>query len=128
MRSAPIFSVRCRKTIKNFAYELGKQIIAGVRGVCRRYFFLVYRCMKTPVDLVSSDYYKDELIYQQVIDAIKRANSLSGGVVVREGRGMISLELPAEMQGVPVQGTVSFYCPSDVSRDRRIALTGGVRI
>jgi len=86
--------------------------------------FLVYRCMKTPVDLVSSDYYKDELVYQQVIDAAKRANALSGGVVLREGRGTISLELPSEMKDVAVQGTVSFYCPSDMTRDRRMALTG----
>lgn len=86
--------------------------------------FLVYRCMKTPVDLVSSDYYKEELAYQQVIDAVRRTNSLSTGVVLREEGAKISLRLPAEMRNVPVQGTVSFYCPSDIARDRRMVLTG----
>jgi hypothetical protein len=66
--------------------------------------FLVYRCMKTPVDLVSSDYYKDELVYQQVIDAAKRANALSGGVVLREGRGTISLELTGARQDIDARG------------------------
>jgi len=86
--------------------------------------FLVYRCMKMPVDLVSNDYYKDELAYQQVIDAVKRTNSLSTGVVLKEEGGTISLLLPAEMRNAAVAGTVSFYCPSDMARDRRVELTG----
>lgn len=78
--------------------------------------------MKTPVDLVSNDYYKDELAYQQVIDAVKRTNSLSAGVVLREEGGTISLQLPPEMRNAAVAGTISFYCPSDMARDRRVAL------
>ena len=84
--------------------------------------FLVYRCMKIPVDLVSNDYYKDELAYQQVIDAVKRTNSLSAGVVLRKEGRSISLQLPPEMRNVAVAGTVSFYCPSDMARDRRMEL------
>lgn len=83
---------------------------------------LVYLCMRTPVDLVSTDYYKDELAYQQVIDAVKRTNSLSGGVVLREEGRRISLQLPAEMKNVAVEGAVSFYCPSDMAKDRKVVL------
>jgi hypothetical protein len=83
---------------------------------------LVYLCMTTPVDLVSNDYYKDELAYQQVIDAVKRTNSLTGSVVLREKGQKISLQLPEEMKHASVDGTVSFYCPSDMARDKRMAL------
>ena len=38
--------------------------------------YLVYRCVKTNYDLVSTDYYKEELSYQQVIDGESRANQL----------------------------------------------------
>jgi nitrogen fixation protein FixH len=84
--------------------------------------FLVYRCMQTPVDLVSHDYYKDELAYQQVIDATKKANALTGKVTLQEQAGIITLRLPSEMKNRPLKGSITFYCPSDISRDRDLPL------
>ncbi|HLI94408.1 MAG TPA: FixH family protein [Puia sp.] len=84
--------------------------------------YMVYRCIKLPVDLVSDEYYKDELAYQQVIDGTKRANALSGRVeLAHAGSGFI-LTMPAEMRHRPVLGNIFFYCPADASRDRTIPL------
>lgn len=85
--------------------------------------YMVYRCMKLPVDLVSDQYYKDELAYQQVIDGMKRANALSGRVELLPGNGdSLSLTMPAGMEGKDLRGNIVFYCASDAARDRTMAL------
>ena len=92
--------------------------------------YMVYRCMQTPVDLVSTRYYSDELAYQRVIDGTRRANALSGKVQLTQAGAGIRLRLPAEMKGKPVRGSVQFYCPNDATRDRDILLrpdAGGVQ-
>jgi len=85
--------------------------------------YMVYRCMQTPVDLVSKDYYKEELAYQKVIDGTRRANALSGPVRIDTISGGVRLVLPVEMRDKPVSGLVRFYCAADAHRDRRIALS-----
>jgi len=80
--------------------------------------YMVYRCMQTPVDLVNKEYYRDELAYQKVIDGSHRANALSGRLRLQQVPGTISLQLPEEMKARSVKGTIVFYCPSDVTRDR----------
>jgi hypothetical protein len=85
--------------------------------------YMVYRCMETPVNLVSEQYYKDELAYQTVIDGTRQANGLSGKLVLAQEAGeVVRLTLPDEMRGRAAEGGIFFYCPSDVSRDRRIPL------
>ncbi len=84
--------------------------------------YMVYRCMETPVDLVSSQYYKDELAYQKVIDGTRQANALSGKVVLEHVAGAVRLTLPVEMSGKAVKGRVVFYCPNDMTRDRSFPL------
>jgi hypothetical protein len=84
--------------------------------------FMVIRCMNTPVNLVSEQYYKDELAYQQVIDGTKQANALLGRVQLATVPAGIRIDLPREMRGKTVKGTIFFYCPSDVVSDRRIPL------
>ena len=84
--------------------------------------YMVFRCMETPVNLVNKEYYRDELAYQDLIDGAKKANGLSGKVTVRQEAATISLQLPPEMKNLELKGTVFFYCPSDMSRDRHLNL------
>ena len=84
--------------------------------------FMVYRCMKTPVNLVSEQYYKDELAYQQVIDGTRQANALSGQLVLALAGSVIHVHLPVEMRGKTIKGKIFFYCPADITRDRSIPL------
>lgn len=85
--------------------------------------YMVYRCMQTPVDLVSEHYYKDELAYQRVIDGTRQANALSGKVGIRVIADGIRVQFPPEMDSRVVRGSIQLYCPSDASRDRTIPLT-----
>lgn len=84
--------------------------------------YMVYRCMRTPVNLVSEQYYKDELAYQNVIDGTRQANALSYKVGLVTVNGTIRVNLPPEMRNRAVKGTIIFYCPSDARRDRSIRL------
>ncbi len=92
--------------------------------------YMVYRCTQMPEDLVSANYYKDELAYQHVIDGARRANALSGRVELSRTADGVRLQLPAEMRSRQVHGSVQFYCPYDAARDRDLPLstdTGGIQ-
>jgi hypothetical protein len=85
-------------------------------------FTLVYKSMKTDFQLVTKEYYKDELAYQQVIDGTNRANKLKGNVQVAQTKDGLSIQLPAEMKGKNISGNIWLYCSSDDKKDRRLEL------
>lgn len=82
--------------------------------------YLVYRCMKTNYDLVSKEYYKDELVYQQVIDGTERAEGLSGKVSIAQAGQVITVSFPKELNNTAIKGDIWFYCASDARRDRKM--------
>jgi hypothetical protein len=83
---------------------------------------LVYKCMQSPVSLVSKEYYKDELNYQQVIDGNNSAAGLSAPVRLTQDESVVQLELPAEMKERSPEGRVWFYCVSNGSNDKKFQL------
>jgi hypothetical protein len=87
--------------------------------------YMVYRCMQTPVDLVSKDYYKDELTYQYVIDGAHRAAALSAQPLLSAIPAGVHIQLPPEMKRHSLSGRIRFYCAADAGRDRDIVLAPG---
>lgn len=87
--------------------------------------YMVYQCFNTPVNLVSDEYYKDEIAYQQVIDGTKNANSLSSHIKLLQNNNDIVIQLPAEMRNVPVTGSVLFYNAANSGNDRKFQLQPG---
>ena len=87
--------------------------------------YLVYSCMQTNFDLVSKEYYKDELAYQQVIDGTANANALSSTVTVRANDEFVTIGFPGEMKSGEITGTAWFYCATDARRDKKIPLETG---
>ena len=85
--------------------------------------YMVYRCFNVPVDLVSNEYYKDEIAYQQVIDGTKNANALSTKISIQESQSSISIQLPQEMRSKLIKGKILFYCPSNLENDKKIELS-----
>jgi hypothetical protein len=78
--------------------------------------------MHTRYDLVSNEYYKDELLYQQVIDGASRANQLSSRATITQQNVALTLQLPAEMQQKTVTGSLWFYSADDSRKDKKIPL------
>lgn len=67
--------------------------------------------------LVSEDYYKDELYYQQEIDKMNNASKLTQNVKIdRIGEGML-VSFPGEMTFTKITGIVYFQRPSDERLD-----------
>ena len=83
---------------------------------------LVTKSMRTRIDLVTTDYYGEELKYQQVIDGRKEALSLSSPVRISQEENTVTLAFPAEMQDIPLTGNILFYRASDSKHDVSLPL------
>lgn len=87
---------------------------------------LVYGAMHTKFELVSKEYYKDELNYQQKIDGRQNAKD-AGALVVTKSADTVALELPASFIHENIKADVWFYCKINSASDRRnnIVITNG---
>jgi hypothetical protein len=80
---------------------------------------LVYKCMHQKFELVSADYYNEELRYQDKIDGMNNANKI-GEVQIKDNGAQVSIKLPKEVQGLALTGQALFYCATDAVKDRKI--------
>jgi hypothetical protein len=78
---------------------------------------LVTKSMRTKIDMVTPDYYGEELKYQQVIDGKQNAAALSSAVIVTQPEEGVMLTFPPELQGKAITGKLTFYRPSDSGKD-----------
>jgi hypothetical protein len=76
------------------------------------------------VDLVTDDYYDEELKYQQQINRINRAQDLSKPVIWRHdnSNNVLTLSFPSELESHKVKGNILFFRPSDAKQDKLTAL------
>ena len=84
---------------------------------------LVVGSMRQDFDLVSADYYEQELKYQEVIDAGKNQSVLSEAVALGVDDNQVVLSFPNEFSGAALTGQVSFYSPVDASWDRNFDIS-----
>jgi len=92
--------------------------------------YLVYRASGTHFDLVSKEYYKDELRYQDKIDGFRNAAALDAVQLRVDSAGILQIRFPEQMKGKPVQGSLWLYCKTDAGKDEHIPLaedTTGIR-
>ena len=85
---------------------------------------MVYQAMQTDVNLVSADYYKQELAHQQRMDAVARTAVLLTPLQMRHEAASrrLTLELPASLASQEVQGQIHFFRPSDKGLDFSLPL------
>jgi hypothetical protein len=84
--------------------------------------YLVYRCMKVPVNLVSKEYYREEIAYQEVIDSRKNASTLGSNIQLTQNKETIGLTLPAGMKHKKTAGKILLYYPANAKYDRQFTL------
>ncbi len=68
-------------------------------------------------DLVTEDYYKQELTYQLDIDAMQRAKELSAPLRVERSASGMLIRFPGNMDPKKIEGKVSLYRPSNKHLD-----------
>jgi nitrogen fixation protein FixH len=85
---------------------------------------LVVMACSQKVDLVSPDYYEQEIKFQGRIDRVERTRSAATqGSVAYDARGnCITVSLPAAQAGHEVSGRIEVYRPSAAQLDRAVKL------
>lgn len=85
--------------------------------------FVIF-CSLHPTDLVSADYYEQEVRYQTQLDKIQRTQYLAGqaSVAFNPGQKLITIQLPTEHLNSLTDGTVHLYRPSASRLDQQLIL------
>jgi hypothetical protein len=96
----------------------GKWIIASFILFAVFIATLVTVCMRQDISLVSKDYYKDELAYQEQITRISNTQTLAE----KPSISMVSNGLKISFRQPIDRGEVKIFCPSDPKMDRTIQL------
>jgi hypothetical protein len=99
----------------NWGYKITAVYLVFVAGI----MYLVMQASKHDVDLVTQDYYGEELRYQEKIDQRSRAEALSGPVRFTLADNVIDIRFPEEFAGKEITGEVLLYYPADSKRDVR---------
>ena len=91
--------------------------VAGTAG-------LVVMACSQKVDLVSNDYYEQELKFQGHIDRVERTRltASQAAVAYDAARQCITFSLPPEQAGRTVSGSVELYRPSAAGMDHAVKL------
>lgn len=82
---------------------------------------LVYKCTQQKFDLVSEDYYTQELKYQDKIDGSKAASEISA-VAISQTTDNVIIQMPEELSGLSLKGDVWLYCASKAADDIKLPL------
>lgn len=103
-------------------FNWGHKLTLGFIAFAGMIIYMVVQSMNTRYELVSNEYYKDELQYQQVIDGASRANQLSSKATVTQQNDELVIQLPVEMQQKTITGSLWFYNATDSKKDKKMAL------
>jgi len=85
---------------------------------------LVTICVRQDISLVSKDYYKEELAYQEQIKRMSNTAELVVRPRVSATQSLIKLEF--DSSHTVTQGELRLFCPSDASMDRMFTLNKDV--
>lgn len=101
-------------------------IVIGLVSFMGYIIYFVIQAMNQDVDLVSKDYYAQEIAYQDQIDRVRRTQAL-GDVMLQynEEAGNILLQVPATYQDKKLSGTITLFRPSDDKLDKELPLQLG---
>jgi FixH. len=83
---------------------------------------LAYKSCQTPVNLVTKNYYEEELRYQDKIDQQNNAAKLSNINISQDENG-VNIIFPKEITGKNIKGDIYFYCVADGKKDLNFKIT-----
>ncbi len=95
----------------------GKKILLIYLVFVTGIVFMVFKSSSQKIDLVTTDYYAKELVYQNKIDEMKRVDALSSPIEYLLYGNTITVNFPKDFIGKKLEGELFIYCPSDESKD-----------
>lgn len=84
---------------------------------------LVFMCFRQNVELVSKDYYAQEIKFQDRINAINNEKNLVGSISHSINGKEIALTIDSTLVSDDFEGTINFFRPSDSSKDVQIKMS-----
>jgi len=92
-------------------------------AICAAVAFVIF-CQRNKVDLVTSDYYEQEMRYQDQLDRAHRAASLQAPAAIgyNESAKRITVSLPPAHLGANLKGWIQLYRPSAAGLDQKLPL------
>ena len=99
----------------SWGYKITLVYIAFVAGMG----FLVFKASSQKFDLVTKDYYEQELKYQQVIDQAANSSRLSEPVTIERKQGELKISFPDELKNKKKLVDFYLYYAADAKRDFR---------
>ena len=81
--------------------------------------FLVVLSFSKKVDLVSKDYYQQELNYDKKLQAINNFNNLGQIFEIKTENNTIEIKYPEYFNGKNISGNIHLFRPSDSSLDKK---------
>lgn len=103
----------------------GTGIVIGLALFISFILYLVFNMLtdsKFDHDLVTEEYYKKELLFQDEIDAEKRGNALIENISDRRTEKGWLIEFPENLKFADISGNLHFYRPSKAKLDFEIPL------
>jgi hypothetical protein len=97
----------------NWGYKIILVYVLFVGGIV----FMVVKSSSQKTDLVTADYYDQELKYQHTIDATERANALTAKLQCLVKNDTLNIRFPEEMKSKSVQADIWLYCVADENKD-----------
>ena len=97
----------------NWGYKILFVYLFFIAGI----IFLVYKSSSQKVDLVTENYYQQELKYEQKIDEAERAQSLSAPIKYEVNKNQILIFFPEEMKGKKIIAQTLLYHAADENKD-----------
>ena len=99
----------------SWGYKIMFVYIAFVAGMG----VLVFKASSQKFDLVTKDYYDQELKYQQVIDQAANTSKLSTPVSIERKEGELTISFPDEMKNKKKLVDFHLYYAADAKKDFR---------
>jgi hypothetical protein len=102
----------------NWGVKITAVYIIFVMGI----MYLVIQSSRQSVDLVTPDYYAEEIGYQEKINQTRRAEALSAPIQHSLSGASLEIRFPAEFEGKEIDGTVLLYYPADSKKDLTVPI------
>lgn len=122
MKLKQIFSDHKIKTKVSMKLNWGSSIIFSFAVFAAGIIFLVAISMSTDAELVSENYYEQEIKYQSHIDLLKNSEEIKSKADIRQEGNEIVIYLEDQSKFENAEGRINFYRPSDRRRDFEVDL------
>lgn len=87
-------------------------------------FTMVFISMNQDINLVATDYYKQEIEYEAQIQRERNTNSLekSPEILIEKSTQQVIVKFPPELYAQTIDGYIHMFRPSDANQDKKYKL------